>query len=151
MMNGLAKNDPWSQTLAMLDAVSSKLAAPIGSMGSINSIVGKRRSLAAMRGAANVVDMFQLNAHRDANAAVVKVVERLSDTTVLVSWRDPTACHYGEQTWTFGIARRRGLCALSGNPIWQGDSIYLPRTSRAEPPVNANEMMLDVAVRDSLS
>jgi hypothetical protein len=86
----------------------------------------------------------------DVGAAVVTVVERLSSTTVLVSWRDPTSCHYAEQTWRSGVARRQGLCALSGYPIQRGDSIYRPRSSGAEPPVNADAMILDVAIRDTV-
>jgi hypothetical protein len=86
----------------------------------------------------------------DLGAAVITVVERQSNSTVLVSWRDPTFCHYVEQTWRLGVAHRQGLCALSGSPIQPGDSIYRPLSGGAEPPVNANAMILNVVIPDTL-
>src|SRR5260370_39186777 len=46
----------------------------------------------------------------DPGAAVITVVERPSNSTVLVSGRDPTFCHYFRQSRGFGVSPRQGLC-----------------------------------------
>jgi hypothetical protein len=74
------------------------------------------------------------------NAANVEVLERISSSTALVSWRDPTRCSYGWQMWRRGVSRRLGTCALSGNEIRPGDRVYQPRMHPR--PANASAMIL---------
>jgi hypothetical protein len=71
----------------------------------------------------------------------VSVVERLSDTSVSVRWRDATRCRYDDQIWISCRARSGGRCALSGTPIRRHDFVYKPRT-RSVVPANANAMIL---------
>ena len=71
----------------------------------------------------------------------VSVIERLSDTSVSVRWRDATRCHYDDQIWISCRARSGGRCALSGATIRRHDFVYKPRT-RSIVPANANAMIL---------
>jgi len=76
----------------------------------------------------------------------VPILERLSQTTIAVSWCDATAGHYGDQIWTAGIADRRALCALTGAYIHRGDAVYRPRRSRTQLPANFDRMILASAL-----
>ena len=69
------------------------------------------------------------------------MIERLSATSVAVSWQDATRCRYDEQVWISCRARLKGRCALSGEPIRRDDAIYKPRV-RAAMPANAAAMIL---------
>lgn len=71
----------------------------------------------------------------------VNVIERLSDTSVSVRWRDATRCRYDDQIWISCRARSGGRCALSGATIRRHDFVYKPRT-RSVVPANANAMIL---------
>ncbi|MFM0172076.1 DUF3331 domain-containing protein [Paraburkholderia sediminicola] len=61
---------------------------------------------------------------------LVKVIERLTETTAVIDWRDSTAGCYTEQVWRVCIARVTGQCALSGAVIKKGDAVYRPRRNR---------------------
>jgi hypothetical protein len=71
----------------------------------------------------------------------VSVIERLSDTSVSVRWRDATRCHYDDQVWISCRARSGGRCALSGAKIRRRDVVYKPRI-RSIVPANAKAMIL---------
>jgi hypothetical protein len=74
------------------------------------------------------------------HTARIVVLERISASSALVSWRDPTHCNYGFQMWHRATSRKAGKCALSGSEIRRGDSIYQPRTR--PPALNAAAMIL---------
>ena len=85
--------------------------------------------------------------HRESGDAklrtfTVTVLERLSNSLVALSWRDPTLCNYEEQMWSPGLARTSGRCALSGLHIRKGDAIYKPVTRGQKVPLNRNAMIL---------
>jgi len=69
------------------------------------------------------------------------VLERRSRTIATVAWSDPTACRYGEQIWRRCVARKSGICALSGQVIARGDAVYRPRITR-HAPQNIDAMIL---------
>jgi hypothetical protein len=71
----------------------------------------------------------------------VRILDRPSKNTAIISWFDPTVCRYGDQPWRASRARQPGTCALTGNSIRRGDPIYRPRTVRPCP-LNANAMIL---------
>ena len=73
--------------------------------------------------------------------AEVRVTARPSRVTATVTWCDSTSCRYGDQLWRKMIARSAGICALSGNTISRGDSVYRPITSTLMP-ANATAMIL---------
>ena len=79
------------------------------------------------------------------SARVVNVLDRLSERTVAVSWRDSTSCHYNDQIWRVGIARQPGCCAVTGRQIETGDAIYRPIPAFPAP-VNAHAMILASAL-----
>jgi hypothetical protein len=75
----------------------------------------------------------------------VRVLERPTVRTAVVSWTDPICCRYGDQVWVTAKAPHDGHCALSGLPIVRGDRIYRPRPTDPMPR-NAKAMMLAVRV-----
>nr|WP_244134956.1 DUF3331 domain-containing protein [Burkholderia sp. BCC0322] len=62
---------------------------------------------------------------------LVKILEKTSEH-LLVQWREPGRCHYGEQLWRPRFARKVGVCAYSGLLVEIGDSVYMP-TGRSRP------------------
>jgi uncharacterized protein DUF3331 len=54
-------------------------------------------------------------------------------TSATVAWSDATSCCYGEQLWRRGIAKKTGVCALSGQAIATGDAVYRPRLVQPAP------------------
>ncbi|WOD13659.1 DUF3331 domain-containing protein [Paraburkholderia kirstenboschensis] len=58
---------------------------------------------------------------------VIRVLERNGRTSATVAWSDSTSCCYGEQHWRRCIARKAGICALSGQSIAKGDAVFRPK------------------------
>ena len=75
-------------------------------------------------------------------AGGISDIERRSRGTIAMDWTDATHGHYGEQLWSLGVARRKSICALSGETINRGDSIYRPRQRGRNTPTNAAAMIL---------
>jgi|OM-RGC.v1.024797512 Domain of unknown function (DUF3331). len=71
----------------------------------------------------------------------ISVLERPTADTVMISWRDACTGHYGYQKWRLFTTRKRGVCALSGQPIEIGDSVYAPQLLGSTPG-NAAAMVL---------
>jgi hypothetical protein len=63
----------------------------------------------------------------------VRVLERNGQTSATVAWSDATSCCYGEQLWRRCIAKKAGVCALSGQAIATGDAVYRPRLVQPAP------------------
>lgn len=82
--------------------------------------------------------------------AHIEVIERLTDRTVAILWQDATRCHYADQVWICGRARRIGRCAMTGAAISRDDMVYKPRGNRA-PPGNADAMILASAIANAPS
>jgi hypothetical protein len=80
--------------------------------------------------------------YRRSSASTVVYVERVSDSTIVVSWSDSTACLYGDQTWRRCLAKNEGICEISGLPVGIGDAVYRPMPV-ARSPINASCMMLE--------
>ncbi|AJY10967.1 DUF3331 domain-containing protein [Burkholderia dolosa] len=78
--------------------------------------------------------------------SAIVAAERQTDSSVLVSWSDPTRCRYDEQRWIAAKARARGRCALTGQPIGPGDAIYKPQWRGAKRPANCREMIVASAL-----
>lgn len=60
----------------------------------------------------------------------IVILDRPSSDTVLVSWSSSIGCRYGEQTWRKVVARKSGVCILSGHKIVRGDSVFRPKRTR---------------------
>ena len=63
----------------------------------------------------------------------IRILERNGQTSATVAWSDATSCCYGEQLWRRCIARKAGVCALSGQAIARGNAVYRPRRGRPAP------------------
>jgi hypothetical protein len=126
-----SRTDPWSQTLCLLDSLSC--TADRSSGGGIPVSRSARRRVAAHACAAG-----ERGAH-------IRVLERPTSRTAIVTWGDPTSCHYGDQVWRVARASSDGFCALSGQQIRRGDVVYRPSHYRLAP-ANAGSMMLAACV-----
>jgi hypothetical protein len=124
-------NLPWAETLRALLRYSSPSQAPVADAVSLCG--SKQREL--------------LQSRTEKRSSTVTIIEKLSATTLSLSWRDPTACNYGEQVWSEGKARYASRCALSGAAISKGDLIYRPRGRGNAAPANRAAMILASAVR----
>jgi Domain of unknown function (DUF3331) len=76
------------------------------------------------------------------HAASVTDVERRTDRTIAVCWTDATRGHYTDQLWVISIARKKSICALTGDSIRRGDAVYRPRVTASHVPTNAQAMIL---------
>lgn len=76
------------------------------------------------------------------SAISIRVIERLPNSFVTLSWHDPTLCNYEEQLWGATPAPRHGRCPMSGARIRKGTLVYMPRLMRKVPPLNAHAMIL---------
>jgi hypothetical protein len=118
--------DPWSQTLFLLDALSK---------------AGKAGRQPAGRGQARPRLRPLDDEEGPKGEANIRVLDRPTSRTAIVTWGDPTSCHYGDQVWRVARAARDGFCALSGQQIHRGDAVYRPSHYRPAP-ANAGSMML---------
>ncbi|AOI67226.1 hypothetical protein WS98_13255 [Burkholderia territorii] len=72
----------------------------------------------------------------------IVAVERQTDSSVLISWSDPTRCRYDEQRWISAKSRALGRCALTGTTVRPGDAIYKPQWRGAKRPANYREVII---------
>ncbi|VVD77566.1 DUF3331 domain-containing protein [Pandoraea commovens] len=124
-------SDPWSSTLAALERFSM--------MPESSPRLPKR--LAATR---NVSRSGAV--HTSHTSVSIELIERLPNSFVTLSWHDPTRCNYEEQLWAPTSAHRSGRCALTGQRFRAGARVYMPRTHRKTPPLNARAMILASAL-----
>ncbi|HEY4365590.1 MAG TPA: DUF3331 domain-containing protein [Steroidobacteraceae bacterium] len=133
-----SRTDPWSQTLFLLDSLSCTVEPSSShNVGSASGgrIPARRR---ALRRSAVACASGERGAH-------IKVLERPTSRTAIITWGDPTSCHYGDQVWRVARASSDGFCALSGQQIRRGDVVYRPSHYRLAP-ANAGSMMLAACV-----
>lgn len=124
-------SDPWSSTLAALEQFS---------MSPDHSPHLPPRPAATRKVSRSSVP---LASHASVS---IEIIERLPNSFVTLSWHDPTLCNYEEQLWAPTSAHRSGRCALTGQRIRAGVRVYVPRTHRREPPLNARAMILASAL-----
>ncbi|WP_201700950.1 DUF3331 domain-containing protein [Paraburkholderia hiiakae] len=79
-------------------------------------------------------------------SCTVTIEERLANSSFTLSWSDPTRCSYREQVWKRAIARKSGICVLSGTPIKRGDAVFRPLARRYKVPLNSGAMILAVSL-----
>jgi hypothetical protein len=79
------------------------------------------------------------------NSICVEILERLSPTSIVISWADATSGRYGEQTWTLRSARRKGVCPLSGEPFPPGAPVYRPNVRQGSA-TNTNQSISAAAI-----
>jgi hypothetical protein len=77
-----------------------------------------------------------------ANVVSIRRIERQTESTILVSWSDPTLGRYQDQTWRAGFARTAGVCGLTGMPVRRGDPVFRPVVRGGFRPLNAFDMIL---------
>lgn len=131
--------NPWTQLVSLLSHLASE----------DDSIPTESRpALGLSPRAARTAKLNELHQATSADQyhSKIRAIERQSVTSVLVSWCDPTMCHYVDQVWTRVTARNCGYCALTGERIQKGDLIFKPRGRGQYRPSNCNEMILAAAL-----
>ncbi|RQR27401.1 MULTISPECIES: DUF3331 domain-containing protein [unclassified Burkholderia] len=123
--------DRWEHVMTLLDP--SPGASRCASSNLRDRDIARRRHRDDARGASSG------GARR--RCAIV-AIERQTDSSVLVSWSDPTHCRYDEQRWISAKSRSLGRCALTGQPIRTGDAIYKPQWRGSKRPANCWEAIL---------
>jgi hypothetical protein len=127
--------DPWMRTLGLLSVLSGDPDAGINEMATALASKVQRVHHSPVTG-----QRFE---------AQIRVIDRPTPSTATVAWRDPTHCSYGDQVWHACRARDAGVCALSGQSIKRGDSIYTPRPCRPAP-LNAGAMILGTVLNNAI-
>ena len=127
--------DPWSRTLAMLDSRSGR-----------PSEMNEKPALLTRSLVRNVPGKSACTGQSDGHCVNIRVLERLSESTLALSWHDPTSFNYSEQVWALCTARKRGTCALSGQSIRRGQPVYRPRRVGSSVPLNSGAMILALAL-----
>jgi len=127
--------DPWSRTLALLDSCPSRPSEAHEKMAVMT------RSLVR-----NVPGKGTCIGPCEEHCVNIRVLERLSESTLALSWHDPTSFNYSEQVWALCTARKRGTCALSGQAIRRGQPVYRPRRVGSSVPLNSGAMILALAL-----
>jgi hypothetical protein len=56
----------------------------------------------------------------------IRIVERVTDSTVTVAWSHSCQGSFGAQVWRESVSHSAQVCAFSGDPIARGDAIYKP-------------------------
>jgi hypothetical protein len=124
MQEDVETNHPWFHTVAHLSAAG------------LTQVPSRRPVRAEYR-------------HDDAyRRCAIKVLERQGKTVATIAWSDSTACCYGEQLWRRCVARKSGICALSGRAIVAGDAVYRPRL--VEPAPRNIEAMILATVMEAI-
>src|ERR1044072_1695835 len=101
--NAKCSDDPWMRTIGLLSVLSG---APDSGMAEI-------AALAAGAPRSGAMPPF-MAARRDVQ---VQLIDRPSQSTATIAWRDSTHCSYGDQVWHACRARLAGVCATSGGAI----------------------------------
>ncbi|KXU92483.1 hypothetical protein CR51_30820 [Caballeronia megalochromosomata] len=127
--------DPWSRTLAMLDSRPSR-----------PSEVNESLALMTRSLVRNMPVKSPCFGTPEGHRVNIRVLERLSESTLALSWHDPTSFNYSEQVWALCTARKRGTCALSGQAIRRGQPVYRPRRVGSSVPLNSGAMILALAL-----
>jgi hypothetical protein len=125
--------DVWKHTLDLL--MLMQLPKPSGSAG---EAVHERCKLSGFATFGNRRPRLVRGVH-------LHIVEKYSNSTIAVCWRDATSGCYGEQLWRVVTARAGSTCALSGLQIRRGDAVFRPST-RGHKPANNDSMILASAV-----
>lgn len=138
--------DPWAQTLAMLSSCSG--LEPSDCDDEYFYQIRCRMSLLSRTSTGKV--KWAAGNERD-TCATIRILERLSASAVSLSWHDPTSLNYAEQVWRMGGAPKSGRCAVSGERILRGQSVYRPRRSGKDAPLNRSEMILTSVILGACS
>lgn len=119
--DNVGDSQAWHRTLEML------------SSGSGDRRDGVRRSITAEPNISS--------AYRTGDKVQVRILERPTNSTLIVLWSDPGRCFYGHQSWRATKARLAGRCAFSHSVIREGDEVYRPVYTSVEPQ-NSGAMIL---------
>lgn len=84
--------------------------------------------------------------HSDSNSVSVRILERPTHRTLIVSWREAGRCCYCEQSWALTEAAAAGTCALSGDAFAKGEYVFKPADNPV--PINGEACIAERIVND---
>ncbi|MGF6902396.1 DUF3331 domain-containing protein [Paraburkholderia sp. GAS348] len=133
--------NPWSQVVSLLSRLSSDDFIAGG--GSWRA--GSRRGVRAVQQTWKPSTPQKTMSDATYSSKITSI-ELQNNASVLISWCDPTMCHYVDQVWSRAAARNCGYCALTGQRIYRGDAVFKPSSRGRLRPVNCDEMILAAAL-----
>ncbi|MCC8404648.1 DUF3331 domain-containing protein [Paraburkholderia sp. MMS20-SJTN17] len=133
-----AGRDAWSKTLMILLTMCGK----VGCSGPETGVPQSQTKDAKTPNTQPQSIEVGVESKASTQSAAIKLLERISESRVLISWSDPTSCRYGAQTWVLCVARCSGNCALSGVGIHPGEEVFRPVQRSRVSPINASAMIL---------
>ncbi|MDR0246305.1 MAG: DUF3331 domain-containing protein [Burkholderia sp.] len=80
----------------------------------------------------------------------IAVTERLTLSTISVTWSDSRSGRYTEQIWCRSRARTQAVCALTGCAIQRGDPVFRPRASDVCLSANRHRMILAATIQSCI-
>jgi hypothetical protein len=131
-MDPFANDEPWKQTIISLQR-ASRTATDKDASKQQEQAPGATRACALSRTPRSASSM--------PFSGYIRILERLSNTAVSVSWYDATCGHYADQIWRRMCSRQKTVCTLTGRPVKRGDAVYRPSV-RGLRPVNADYLIL---------
>lgn len=88
----------------------------------------------------------------------VILLEKASNSTILVTWQEARLGRHAEQVWHRCIAKQGGICILSGLPYRRSEMVYRPRPTKGQGALldaciaaEAADLLLATASRDDFS
>jgi hypothetical protein len=123
------------------------MQAPIETDEIWQSTVTRLSSKGEMRLPTGSSDTHPMYGQGYVSTCAIQVLERKGQTSATVAWSDSTSCCYGEQIWRRCIAKKGGVCVLSGQLIAKGDAVYRPRCLKPAPR-NFEAMILATVIQD---
>src|ERR1700761_4187479 len=128
--------DPWLRTIALLKLLCSRLeeATNVDSQSCRCSCTMHEQHEWVIH------DLQQIEDFKLADQLDIRVLERPTPGTAIISWSEPGRCHYGCQTWRLVRARHAGTCAISHRPIARGAMVFRP--GKAPVPLHNSEAMI---------
>lgn len=135
--------NPWSQVVSLLSYLSSGVDSAAIEQWRAACRRGARAARTAKPGTPHQTTLVPAPRNK------ITAIERQDKASALISWCDPTMCHYVDQVWIGVTARNSGYCALTGRRIRRGDAVFKPRARGRLRPVNCEEMILAAALESA--
>jgi hypothetical protein len=83
---------------------------------------------------------YALQAGGCTDSLAVRVLDKPTQQTLIVSWGDARFGRHGYQIWRTVVAQKRGTCVVTGRQIKAGETVYKPQKAKQRV-MNADAMI----------